>query len=410
MLKPKYRFPEFQEDWLQTSLGEVVEENLEPIPMPKNGYTRVGIYCHAKGTFQEYVPEGKGLDVDTMYVVHKDNLIVNITFAWEHAIAITKEEDEGKIVSHRFPTYKFKEGQIPAFYKYLILDKRMEYNLMVASPGGAGRNRVLNKEQFLQIPIKHPSITEQQKIADFLSCIDSKIKNQEQIVKDYEDIKKGLIQKLFSQQIRFKKQDGSNYPDWQSSIFSEVFSILKNNTLSRDNLNYNNGSIKNIHYGDVLIKFGSTLDYNNTLIPYINLDAEPSKLDLLQKGDVIFADTAEDYTAGKATELINVSDKIVSGLHTIPCRPKIKFVSGYLGYFLNSPTFHNQIIPYLAGTKVYSINKSNINLTTVYYPCSEEQERIVEILSCYDLKISKEKQILEDYKTLKKALLQQMFP
>lgn len=191
MAKPKLRFPEFTDEWNKKQFNKILNENLDPIPTPKEEYIKLGIYCHAKGTFHKIVKKGEGLDVDTMYIVHKDNLIVNITFAWEHAIAITTEKDEGKIVSHRFPTYSFKEGQNPWFYHYLISDKRMEYNLMIASPGGAGRNRVLNKKQFLKISSYVPLMDEQQKIADFLSKVDEKIINQETVVSDYEEMKKG---------------------------------------------------------------------------------------------------------------------------------------------------------------------------------------------------------------------------
>lgn len=161
-----------------------------------------------------------------MYVVHKDNLIVNITFAWEHAIAITKPEDEGKIVSHRFPTYKFNEGHLPEFYRYLILDKRMEYHLMVASPGGAGRNRVLNKTEFLKIPVNVPDTKEQKKIADAISSMEDVITLIEKEVALWEEKKKGVMQKIFSQEVRFKKEDGSKYPEWEKRKLEEVVVFL----------------------------------------------------------------------------------------------------------------------------------------------------------------------------------------
>ena len=226
MAKPKLRFPEFTDEWEEKQFDEILSENLDPIPTPKEEYIKLGIYCHAKGTFHKIVKKDEGLDVDTMYIVHKDNLIVNITFAWEHAIAITTEKDEGKIVSHRFPTYSFKEGQYSWFYHYLILDKRMEYNLMIASPGGAGRNRVLNKIQFLKISSYIPLIGEQQKIADFLSKIDEKIANQEAVVSDHEEMKKGLMQKIFSQEVRFKADDGSEYPEWEEKRLEETVEFL----------------------------------------------------------------------------------------------------------------------------------------------------------------------------------------
>ena len=90
---------------------------------------------------------------------------------------------------------------------------------------------------------------------------------------------------------------------WEQKTFDETFSILSNNTLSRAELNYENGNYKNIHYGDVLIKFSAFIDVSSPDVPYINDENSSSKLDnlLLQDGDIIIADTAEDFTVGKAT-------------------------------------------------------------------------------------------------------------
>ena len=154
----------------------MIEENQKPVPKPDGEYIRLGIRSHAKGTFHEVVAEGEGLDVDTMYVVEANNLIVNITFAWEEAWAITTEKDAEKLVSHRFPQYRFHHGQYPMFYQYRFRNGRMKYNLELASPGGAGRNRVLNKTEFMKIPVIIPtSYEEEKKIGDLFTNLDNLI-------------------------------------------------------------------------------------------------------------------------------------------------------------------------------------------------------------------------------------------
>ena len=154
----------------------MIEENQKPVPKPDGEYVRLGIRSHAKGTFHEVVAEGEGLDVDTMYVVEANNLIVNITFAWEEAWAITTEKDAEKLVSHRFPQYRFHHGQYPMFYQYRFRNGRMKYNLELASPGGAGRNRVLNKTEFMKIPVTIPtSYEEEKKIGDLFTNLDNLI-------------------------------------------------------------------------------------------------------------------------------------------------------------------------------------------------------------------------------------------
>ena len=122
--------------------------------------------------------------------------------------------------------------------------------------------------------------------------------------------------------------------EWEECQFINLFSTLPNNTLSRAELS-ETGEIKNIHYGDVLIKFGDTLDIKNDTIPYVKNKVTIQKNEMyLTDGDIVVADTAEDETVGKATELFNAQGiKVVAGLHTIPCRPQKHFASKYLGYY-----------------------------------------------------------------------------
>lgn len=131
----------------------------------------------------------------------------------------------------------------------------------------------------------------------------------------------------------------------------------------------------------------------------------------LKNGDVIISDTAEDETVGKATEIINLHDEIlVPGLHTIPIRPvSIQFELGYLGYFINSNSYHDQLKPLMQGIKVTSISKGAIQNTMISYPCIEEQRKIVNCLLAIDETIQLKKQKFETWKIIKKGLLQQMF-
>ena len=129
--------------------------------------------------------------------------------------------------------------------------------------------------------------------------------------------------------IRIKGFEG----EWKKHPFSETFAFLRNNSLSRAELNYKGGLVKNVHYGDVLIKFGEIIDVNKEILPFIS-DNEISKRfipnAILNEGDIVFSDAAEDETVGKCSEVLNVGkNMIVSGLHTVPCRPIIVFANCY---------------------------------------------------------------------------------
>lgn len=255
-----------------------------------------------------------------------------------------------------------------------------------------------------------PSLPEQQKIADFLSTIDTIIEKQRAMVLAWEERKKGVMQKLFSQEVRFKADDGSDFPDWEEKSFVNTFDSLNNSTFSRDCLNYENGSVKYIHYGDILVKYNSSVDVCDAIVPFVNEDLDCERFAILQDGDIVIADTAEDDTVGKVIEIENTSNvKTIAGLHTIACRPKEKFASKYLGYYMNSDEYHNQLRPYMQGIKVTSISKSNIALTKIMVPSLPEQQKIADCLSALDTVIQKQKETLEKWQELKKGLLQQMF-
>ena len=173
--------------------------------------------------------------------------------------------------------------------------------------------------------------------------------------------------------IRFKGYED----DWEQRKLGNVLLSLQNNTLSRANLSDESGIAKNVHYGDVLIKFGEVLDVRKEKLPMITDENVLSKYkaSFLQNGDVIVADTAEDSTVGKCSEIAGLNDEVVlSGLHTIPYRPIEKFASGYLGYYLNSGAYHNQLIPLMQGIKVTSISKSAMQNTDIDYPKSQEEQ------------------------------------
>jgi type I restriction enzyme S subunit len=194
---PEIRFNGFPEKWEPRTLGEITTPFAEPVPTPKDGYWRLGIRCHAKGTFHNFVQPGRELETAKMHKVRANNFIVNITFAWEHAVAITDGSDEEKLVSHRFPQFSFNEGMVPEYFKYLIIDKRFKYHLWLSSPGGAGRNRVLKISEMLEYPFWVPNEAEQSKIADFFQNLDSLIALQQCELDKLKNLKKSCLERMF---------------------------------------------------------------------------------------------------------------------------------------------------------------------------------------------------------------------
>ena len=237
----------------------------------------------------------------------------------------------------------------------------------------------LYNDNILKTEVMLPSVQEQTKIAEMLDGIDSLITLHQRKYDKLVNIKKSMLEKMFP-------RDGASVPEirfsgftdpWEQRKLGDTFDFLQNNTLSRADLDAETGVAKNVHYGDVLIKFGEYLDASSSALPYIPSQqiVDKFKGSLLQDGDVIMADTAEDEAVGKCTEIAGLQGfPTISGLHTIPLRPKEKFASGYLGYYMNSGSYHNQLLPLMQGIKVTSVSKSAISNTDISFPYDRDEQ------------------------------------
>ena len=224
----------------------------------------------------------------------------------------------------------------------------------------------LYNDNILNTAITLPSVEEQQKIGACFENLDNLITLHQREF--------AFLCKEKSKKFRYIKNA------WEQRKFGEVFDCtVPNNTLSRAELSYDEGTVLNVHYGDVLIKYGSVLDVQKDDIPRIpHRCREDFNGALLQDGDVIIADTAEDETTGKACEIGNLQGSaIVSGLHTMVCRPRNRMALGYLGYYLNSNAYHYQLLPLMQGIKVLSLSRSNIQKTSVSYPSAMKEQQLI---------------------------------
>lgn len=347
-------------------------------------------------------------ELDDKYLVKKGDILLARTGASTGKSYLYHPKD-GKLF---YAGFLIKAHVLPSSDDYFIYSQMLtdRYGRWVKTTSMRSGQPGINANEYASYSFSVPSLPEQRKIADLLSAVDDVIAAQEAEVAAWEKRKKGVMQKLFSQEVRFKADDGSDFPDWEERTFADVFIKLRNNTLSRDCLNAESGQARNIHYGDVLVKYGFIVDIQNNQVPFVNSDVECKRWDRLKDGDIVIADTAEDDSVGKAVEVTNIGSEVVySGLHTIACRPRESFARNYLGYYMNSDAYHDQLRPYMQGIKVTSVSKGNIALTRMSVPSLPEQRKIADCLSALDDVIIKAKNELAKWQELKKGLLQQMF-
>lgn len=203
-----------------------------------------------------------------------------------------------------------------------------------------------------------PDVEEQKQIATVLSELDELMSLTEKQIAKKKAIKQGAMQELLTGKRRLPGFSG----EWQSFVFGYLFDFIPNNAFTRAQMDVS-GRVKNIHYGDILTKYGAYISADSKDIPYIAKEIDLSRFSekcYLQSGDLVIADTAEDETVGKALEVINVECPVLAGQHTLLCRPKVRFAEKFLGYYLNAACYHDQMLPYIVGTKVSSVSKASI--------------------------------------------------
>jgi len=310
----------------------------------------------------------------------------------------------------RFRAYLELEDQ---FKRYIFTTKSIRNQIMTKATSSANTN--INQDSLGLTKIYFLLLTEQSAIGNFFCTLDNLITIHQCKLEKVKALKSAYLSEMFPAEGEcVPKRRFTGFTDeWEQRKFEDVFVTLQNNTLSRAELNSERGIAKNIHYGDILIKYGECLDVSKEEIPFIENEIFilKYKASYLQNGDVIFADAAEDETVGKCSEIVGVDNEIlISGLHTIPCRPNQSFGIGYLGYYMNSDAFHNQLLPLIQGTKVSSISKSALQTTTILYPKSEiEQTKIGHYFFQLDNLITHHQHKLDKLQNIKKAYLNEMF-
>ncbi|MDB6667009.1 restriction endonuclease subunit S [Bifidobacterium longum] len=409
---PAIRFAGFTDPWEQRKLGELALTYSGGTPSAGNSAYYGGeipfirsaeIDCDST----ELSLTVAGLNNSSAKLVDKGMVLYAMYGATSGEVAISKIKgainqailamDASDMAANRFIAYWLRRQKKSITETFL--------------QGGQGN---LSGAIIKELGIPQPSLDEQRQIGSFFSNLDDLITLHQRKYDKLVIFKKSMLEKMFP-------KDGESVPEirfagftdpWEQRKFGDCFEFLKSNTLSRAGLNGENGTARNVHYGDILIKFGDCLDGERSDLPFITDDTVLPKFagSILREGDVIFADTAEDEAAGKCVELRKLpKEPTISGLHTIPARPRFFFGTGYLGHYLNSDAYHRQLLPLMQGIKVISVSKAALQDTQVRFPGLSEQAAIGAALSEIDNLITLHQRKLELLQNIKKSLLDKMF-
>jgi type I restriction enzyme S subunit len=346
---------------------------------------------------------GSDVDIEKSLLAEKGDLVYNTMRMWQGALGLA--ENTG-VISPAYIVLKPKEMIDSKFAFYQLKSYRYLHYLKSYSYGLTSDRLRLYFNDFGMIPFICPPLKEQQKIAQILTTWDEAISKQEQLITTKERLKKGLMQKLLSGEVRFAGFDG----EWEEVKLGDVFTFIKTYSLSRKFLSEDN-EIQYLHYGDLHTKYKYHLNLNDVKLPSVKRDDLNDKIEYLQDGDLIVADASEDYEdIGKSVEVINAdSKKVVAGLHTHALRDKNNFfVNRYRGYVLYEHTVKKNIKKIATGISVLGISKSNLSKIKIKLPPKPEQQKIAQLLTLTDKEIELLKEELEALKEQKRGLMQRL--
>lgn len=404
MLVPTIRFPDFTGEYEERPLSDFLSENKEK--NRQNLYTKEDVKSVSGdyGVVNQIEFFGKsmaGADVSNYHVVHHNNIVYTKSPLKANPYGIIKcNTGTDGIVSTLYAVYYCNDDVVPEYVDYYFgYDKRVNKYLLPLVNIGAKHDMKVNNQDVISGSVFFPSIDEQKKVVEALNVYDERVKNQLSVIEALETRRKGLLQQIFSQEIRFKADDGSEFPDWEDTMLSDILTERKLKSTGNEevySVSVAKGLVNQIEH------LGRCFAAEDT-----------SKYKVVKPGDVVYTKSPTgDFKWGIVKQSMINKDVIVSPLYGIFIPKSYAFGFVLDAYFSSSVRAHNYLI-----TQIRKGAKNTINITNdvflekeISLPTSEEEARKIQaFVELLDKQIQLEKDKLEAIKQVKKGLLQQMF-
>jgi len=385
--------------WRMVKLRHLVKRVRKPVKVKADQkYREIGIFSHGKGLFYKEEKTGSSLGNKRVYWIEPDCFVANIVFAWEQAIAKTTNAERGMIASHRFPMYKPIEGRLDLDYLvYFFKTPKGKYLLGLASPGGAGRNKTLGQQAFLDLEIPLPSFPEQRKIAAVLGTWDEAIALTERRIEAAQQRKKGLMQRLLTGRVRFPGFE----EEWRRASLGSIATV-------------NPPKPKNLP-DDTLVSFIAMADVSEDA-QVINISERPyAEVSIgytpFQDNDVIVAKITPCFENGKGALVKGLKNGIGFGsteFHVLRANDT-EILPEFLYYHMIAHDFRGRGESNMAGSAGQKrIRTDFVRTYKITLPPIEEQRRIVAVLQTCDQEIELLQQKRDALQRQKKGLMQRL--
>ena len=394
---PKLRFSEFFGDWFEKRMRDIAKINQGLQIAISERYTEPiqGGYFYITNEFLREKSEKK------YYIKNPPESVLCV----DEDILMTRTGNTGMVVTgvsgafhNNFFKIKYKKN-CDRWFLYYYLNLRQTQNMLLKL---AGTSTIpdLNHSDFYRIKINLPSLPEQQKIASFLTVVDKKIQQLTRKKELLEQYKKALMQKIFSQQIRFKDESGKDYQVWEEKHLEDVFVSKKGYGLSKESI-AENGKFKCILYGELYTT------YSEVITNVINRTNVIEGC-LSQKGDLLIPCSTTTTGIDLANVTVLAEDEVRLGGDITILRFTEFGDSLFYAYYL---THHKkyEMAKYAQGITIVHLYFNHFKRIMIAIPPVEEQSKIGDFILCIDEKMDRIKKQITETQQFKKGLLQQMF-
>ena len=401
---PTIRFPDFTGEYEEHPLSFFLSENKEKNRQNLYAKEDVKSVSGDYGVVNQIEFFGKsmaGTDVSNYHVVYHNNIVYTKSPLKANPYGIIKcNTGTDGIVSTLYAVYYCNDDVVPEYVGYYFgYDKRVNKYLRPLVNIGAKHDMKVNNQDAISGSVFFPSVDEQKKVVEALNAYDERVKNQLSVIEALETRRKGLLQQIFSQKIRFKADDGSEFPDWEDTMLSDILTERKLKSTGKEevySVSVAKGLVNQIEH------LGRSFAAEDT-----------SKYKVVKPGDVVYTKSPTgDFKWGIVKQSMIDKDVIVSPLYGIFIPKSYAFGFVLDAYFSSNVRAHNYLI-----TQIRKGAKNTINITNdeflekeICLPTSEEEARKIQaFVELLDKQIQIEKDKLEAIKLVKKGLLQQMF-
>jgi len=388
------------EGWSIRRFGDLLKVVQRPVRMTDDGeYDLVTVKRSRGGIESRGRFRGKDISVKSQFALEGGDFLISKRQIVHGACAVVPEEFAGSIVSNEYSVLRCKPGLDLGFLRYLSHSVYFQQTCFHSSIGVHVEKMIFKLEDWLKFRVNVPPLEEQKRIAAGFEAVDAKLTALREKADGLRQFKTGLMQRLFSQALRFTREDGSDFPDWEERKLGDVATFFKGKGVSKADI-VEGGATPCIRYGEIYTLYSERI----TEIASAT-DMEPNSLFISEAGDVIIPASGEDRLDMARACCVAMAGVALGGDINV-LRSHIR--GDFLAYYLNNAR-KKEIAILGQGNSVVHLYPIHLRTLRVEIPHPDEQAQIADALMAVDAKIDAVTDQSAHMETFKKGLLQKMF-